>query len=375
MWPYFGTINKNLVTTTTTIVFCLFCQLTFSQGLPTELMELSFDDIDAIEIGSDIGTDQGAKKRKKNKWHVGYDYRRIVFDGYRDGTTDLSNSEVLWDGVLANRTQKNFPVLPDVITQELHLVKITYDLDPKSSVSVFLPFVKQATDHVSIAAGFSEFTLETSGIGDVTTSYVKRLDLFIGATTIFSAGISLPLGSIDETGDTPRNGAGTLEVLPYSMQLGSGTYDFPISFTYATKFSDSIWGNQALVKIRTGKNDRDYRLGNRLILSTWWNTQIHSTYQPYIKGIYQNWGRIIGADTSLQVPAPPGFPFPAAVTNPNLFGGQKINVVLGLKIDLSKVGIKGQKIDFEISTAVFQDLNGPQSQEDQQFKLGWTQNF
>jgi hypothetical protein len=38
----------------------------------------------------------------------------------------------------------------------------------------------------------------------------------------------LPTGSIDEVGDTPRNGSGTLERLPYTMQLGSGTYDFAV---------------------------------------------------------------------------------------------------------------------------------------------------
>ena len=36
------------------ILLSVFCQQALSQGLPTELMDLSFEDINTVEIGSEI---------------------------------------------------------------------------------------------------------------------------------------------------------------------------------------------------------------------------------------------------------------------------------------------------------------------------------
>ena len=54
-----------------------------AQKPPTDLTELNIEEILAPHI----------KKASQDRWRVGYGYLRATFDGYRDGTNNLSNGE------------------------------------------------------------------------------------------------------------------------------------------------------------------------------------------------------------------------------------------------------------------------------------------
>ena len=66
----------------------------------------------------------------------------------------------------------------------------------------------------------------------------------------------MPTGSIDEEGDTPR--APGSQQLPYTMQLGSGTWDFPLFLSFRKYEARWDWGMDASYTLRTCSNDRDY---------------------------------------------------------------------------------------------------------------------
>jgi len=352
------------------IVTNTVCQQAVAQGLPTELMDLSLEDINTMEIGSDMK----AIKSSNNggKWHIGYDYRSIRFKGYLDGNKEISNEDLLLMPGEEPSGDK-YLVLPDVVNQELHLLKFAFDLTSQSTLSLLLPYVKQSTEHISYVPDFAKYTLITQGLGDISSVFTHRIDRMMGETMVLSLGVSFPTGSIDEKGDILRQPDLDPKQLPYSMQLGSGTYDFPISITYAKQFSTSILGGQMLANIRTGRNERNYRLGSRLLVSLWYTTRIRATFQPHIKLVYQSWGRIVGEDEDLKIPGP--YPYALPVTDPNLYGGQKISAVLGLKIQLPKGKLRGHAIDFVYGVPVYQYLNGPQSQEDHQMRFAWTMDI
>lgn len=78
-------------------------------------------------------------------WRVGINYKQLKFDGYMHGTRELSNDDVLIDGVEA-RTDLNFPVLPTVIHQETLISSISYKLNVESSLTVSIPLIKQSTE-------------------------------------------------------------------------------------------------------------------------------------------------------------------------------------------------------------------------------------
>ena len=359
----------NIKITIFSVILCSgFIGQVYAQGVPSDLIELSMDDLFQAEIGS-IDASSAHSIETKERWNFSYNYRQLKFDGYRDGTTNLSNADVLFEPALGDtRTDDNFPVLPDIIVQEVHAFIAAYSLSDKTTVNVVLPYVKQSTDHFSIVPGFAEFNITSKGIGDITVAGSFQLSMSESEIWAASAGLSLPTGSIDEEGDTPR--APGDQQLPYSMQLGSGTYDIPASVSYTKMDSSMNWGAQLTGKLRIGDNDRNYTLGNRLSVSSWVKFKTISWVEPSVKFAYKYWGKIDGADTEIQVPG--AFPFPAAVTNPDLFGGKQADIFLGAKFPVLSAG---QYISVEISKPVYQDLNGPQSKEVYGFSTSFNFTF
>ena len=124
------------------------------------------------------------------------------------------------------------------------------------------------------------------------------------------------------------------------------------------------WGGELIGKIRLGKNDRDYRLGDSLMISSWLSLNTLEWVQPSIILSYIHWGRITGEDTELTVPG--AFPYPAPVTNPSLFGGEQAEVVVGFKFPLFS---SSRYFEIEFGKPFYQHLNGPQSGEEFRFGL------
>lgn len=126
-----------------------------------------------------------------------------------------------------------------------------YDFTDTYSIGLSAVHLKNEIELV----GFNhKINAETSGMSD-TVIDITRNDNFGENTTFhFGFGLSLPTGSIDQQ----QKG----RLISYSGQLGSGTYDFVPYISGKTKlgsweFSERLWG-----KIRTGRNHRDYRLGD-----------------------------------------------------------------------------------------------------------------
>ena len=87
-----------------------------------------------------------------SRFHFSTSYVKVRFDGYMDGTDDVSIDDVLWTPGEEPRTDENFPVVPTVITQEAVQLKGAYDLSEQWSLSLSIPYIRQETEHVSILA-------------------------------------------------------------------------------------------------------------------------------------------------------------------------------------------------------------------------------
>jgi hypothetical protein len=140
---------------------------------------------------------------------------------------------------------------------------------------------------VSIVPGFESFIIESSGIGDISLSVSRPVWRREGKQLLANAGLSLPVGSIDEVGPTPRV-PGTDTQLPFTMPIGSGTFDLTPSLTYAAGHNHWNWGSQLRGTFRIGENDRDYTLGNRPGLSAWVKRTSSSWVSPSLRFVLQS---------------------------------------------------------------------------------------
>ena len=336
----------------------------FAQSGPADLLGLTLEELFEAEIS---GYAYREKYPNKNRWHLTYRYQQSSFKDYKDKSTKRSIKDVMFVPGLEQRTAKNFPIVPKKITQEVHAFVLAYNVSDTTTLSTVVPFVYQGTDHVSSVPGYSQFMIRSKGMGDIVVLASQLITQYEDSRLDMSLGVSFPTGSIDERGDTPR--AAGNQQLPYSMQSGSGTYDFPISGMYSQQSRALNWGVELAAKIRTGRNDRNYRLGHRFSASSWVQFRSLDWVEPSIKLAYQYWGRISGADRDLQVPGP--FVFPSPVTNPNLYGGQQVDLVVAFKFPLTSKNT----IELEVGRPVYQTLNGPQSSEEYQLGLLFDVNF
>ena len=339
-----------------------------AQSPPTDLTELDLEQILALHI-------KRADEPKRSRWRIAYRFLHANFDGNRDGTADIPDEEVLFRLGTEDRTRDNFPIVPLTIVQKAHMFDVGFDFDEKWQFSLLLPYITQETDHISIVPGFDQFIISSSGIGDILLSATHAVWSQESHVVLASLGISLPIGSIDEIGPTPRE-PGTDTQLPFTMQIGSGTYDLAPSLTYAAGNGDWSWGGLVRNRTRLGENNRNYRLGDSLTLSAWLTKPVSKWLAPSAKLVFRSWGRIEGRDEELLPPnLPPEFPFPAAVTDPSKFGGKKLNLHGGSRLTWPGGWLANGAFEGDIAVPIYQSLNGPQPKEIWRCEMEWSWNL
>ena len=278
-----------------------------------------------------------------------YRFMRMDMAGNRDGTTDLTSAQVL----------EQFPVTPTEMTTDMHMLGAMYAPTDDLTVSVMAPYIFKSMEHVTRMG--TNFTTQSSGFGDIRLmSLYKILDQDRQRIHL-NAGISFPTGSTNQRDDTP---AGSDQVLPYPMQLGSGTFDLWPGGTYLGQSDNWSWGGQALGTIRLGTNGNSYRLGNRLNVSGWGARRWNNWFSTSVRLNGNTWGNISGADPRLNAAIIP-------TADPTLRGGTRLDVGFGLNFLVNKGALAGHRLAIEFALPVYQSLDGPQLETDWLLTLGW----
>ncbi|MFQ5983974.1 MAG: transporter [Alphaproteobacteria bacterium] len=295
----------------------------------------------------------GGHNPMQGTWMLSYQGMRMDMGGNRRGTSRVSISDVLND----------FMVAPREMTMDMHMVGVMYGITDDFGVMAMVPYLRKKMSHVNRVG--VDFTTKSEGVGDVQVSGSFRLRAGGGHGVRLSAGLSLPSGSIDEKDDTP---SGANQQLPYPMQLGSGTYDFLPGVTYTGRSDDYSWGGQLGATVRFGKNDNGYRWGNIYRLTLWaarrWTNWLSSSLR--VGG--ETEANIRGADPSLN-------PAMVPTADPNLRGGERIELGLGINLLAPSGALKGHRLAIEFGLPVYQNLDGPQLERDWTATIGWRKAF
>jgi len=136
-----------------------------------------------------------------------------------------------------------------VDTQELQ-TQVAYGLTARTNLLLFVPVIRK-----SAAAG--GVTRRSRGLGDVTLLVKQRVwkrnRLQTQDRLSLIGGVEFPTG---ESGESDRLGW-----LPRTLQLGSGSFDFPVGILYAHDAPRGFFAD-LLYTVRTGNDG--YRFGNTL---------------------------------------------------------------------------------------------------------------
>lgn len=334
------------------VVFCLLLAAAFShvQAADRHLHHASGH---ALHPGHEPIGAMGTHLHQEGNWMFSYRWMRMQMEGNRAGADRLSVSEVLGQG---------YSVVPERMDMDMHMFGAMYGVSDDLTLMLMLPWLEIEMEHVT-AMG-SRFTTTADGVGDVTLSGLYRLGQWGSHQLHLNAGLGLPTGSIDNRDDTPM---GTNQQLPYPMQTGSGTYSILPGITWLGAAAPLSWGAQALATIRLGENDNDYTRGDRYRLMAWVSRQDTAGWGASLRLDAQWWDDIEGRDSELA----PMMPMMVPTADPDLSGGERLDLLLGLSFSPADGALKGHRLAAEWGRPLYQDLNGPQLETDWTLTLGW----
>lgn len=318
------------------------------------LKELLSLDLVEINAGEDNTFYKGA-------WSVGYRYLYMNMEGYLDGQKSVSTAEIL----------KTFAIAQPRMSQEMHLIEASYAPTDRLSVLLGIPYIMQTTEHQRRPGANpfvgEEFDVTTDGLSDISAKLAYTVYKAASFQILTFAGVGFPTGSIDETGTVPR---GQNQPLPYTMQLGSGTYDLNPGIAYSAQAGKWSWGTEFMYKSRLGKNDAGYSFGDRYSATVYLTRRLFDWVAPSIVVTGRSWESISGRDPRLD-PVAKAVP----VANPNFYGGDRIDLIFRLNFAIPRGMLKGNRLSVEGGIPIYQDLNGPQVQSDYRFGVSWQWTF
>jgi len=284
---------------------------------------------------------------------LSYRYMYMDMDGNRSGRDTLTPEQVL----------QQFPVTPTRMTMQMHMLGAMYAPSDTLTLMVMAPYIIKEMDHLTRMG--TRFTTRSQGFGDISLSGLYTVFDRARQRLHLNLGFSVPTGSIEERDATPM---GPDQILPYPMQIGSGTVDLQPGITYLGQAGDWSWGTQAMGTLRLGENSNGYRLGNQLALTAWGARQWANWFSTSLRLAGRTWGNIDGQDSRLN-------PSLVPTADPSLRAGTQLDLGLGLNFYIPEGQWSGTRAAVEVNLPLYRNLSGPQLETDFSITAGVQASF
>jgi hypothetical protein len=205
----------------------------------------------------------------RGEWMLSYRFMRMEMAGNLAGEEAISPDDIVTSLANPHPGPMTVRVVPTKMTMDMHMLGAMYAPSDTITLMAMVNHVEKTMEHVTYQgmAGSSrlgEFSASAKGLGDTRLSALFRLFEAGEDRVVAQLGLSLPTGSIDETGRvlSPMNTAPVL-TLPYPMQLGSGSFDPLLGLTWTRTTGHWTFGTQASAVMRVHDNDQGYRWAMR----------------------------------------------------------------------------------------------------------------
>ncbi len=307
----------------------------------------------------------------------------MSMEGLLDGSDAVSADSLLGMPVMIGQPTGKFMAVPTSMDMTMLNIAAGYSFTDNLFGGIMFMYKDNSMEMKFNAmmqgnTGQSGFTMESSGIADTMLMGKYRLyandPLIPTRQSSLFFGLSLPTGSIDERNNKHPVAMRQSELLPYGMQLGSGTFDPTLGIVYSASKSPYWWGANAMYTARLYDNDRDYRLGNEFRLDLYGMYQLSHNLVAQVQLNGKYWDKIRGemdeSKTGVSghvIKNNPDSPFMTPLWDTNNYGGRKIITTIGLQWQPVPLHI----IEFDIGVPIYQDLNGPQLEEDLRVMISW----
>ncbi|MGB0851278.1 MAG: nitrous oxide reductase accessory protein NosL, partial [Bacteroidia bacterium] len=267
-------------------------------------------------------------------------YMNMGMEGSRSGTELLSDAEV----------HANHMVSPQDMRMSMYMLGGMWAPSDRVTLMLMQNLVSNKMDLTSkmMMGGMTmvrDFSTSSVGFGDLKASAMIGLWSKYHSSIHLNTGVSVPLGSVERTDETPMKEAAKL---PYAMQLGSGTVDANIGATYRGSSGQVSWGLQQLNTLRFGENSQGYNFGNMYQSNVWGAYAINKRFSSSLRVNGSIYEAIDGQDDELSIMMVP-------TANPANYERQLVRGFIGVNSLLANESIL---ISAEFGAPLYQHTDG-----------------
>ncbi|WP_406685649.1 transporter [Seonamhaeicola sp. MEBiC1930] len=287
-----------------------------------------------------------------HKGELMFSYRYMTMDmrQLRQGTDDATNMNAF----------ANYMVAPQTMTMSMHMLGGMYAPSDKLTFMVMANYIENEMS-LQMMSGMS-FNTNSSGLGDVKFSGLYSFFNKNRKSLHAEVGVTIPTGSIESKDVTPMSMSNDIQ-LPYPMQLGTGSFGSILGLTYLGQCDKFSWGHQLRAQINYLDNDQDYKFGNQYKLNNWVAVKAGDNISVSLRLEGALVDEIDGVSNLLN-------PMMVTTADTTNSGATFINSGFGLNYIINKGAFRGLRFAGEISTPLYQDLNGIQLKQNYNLTFG-----
>lgn len=257
-----------------------------------------------------------------------------------------------------------YMVTPLKMPMQMHMLGVMYAVSNKVTLSAMMNYITNNMDlQMRMPSGMtSKFSTKSNGLGDLKLGLLYKFINKNKNSLHGIVGLSIPTGTIEAEDETPMSSPSKVQ-LPYPMQIGSGTYDLDLGFTYLGQTTDFSWGSQLKATYRFGKNEYEYSLGNKYSFNNWfaYKTNNWLSFSGRLEGLVVE--SINGANPNLM-------PMMVTTADTSNSGGTFINAGVGFNLYAFKGSLKNVRFGFEYALPIYQEVIGIQLAQQQTITAG-----
>ncbi len=292
----------------------------------------------------------GDHVHKEGEFMLSVRLMRMAMDGVGSGTEELSDSDYSQN------------IKPQEMTMDMLMIGAMYGINDTFTL---MPMINVISKNMDLRNNMSsaEFDTGVSGLGDTKLFVLQKMKEESGhSLALLKYGISIPTGDIEAEDNIPGMGE---VLLPYPMQVGTGTWDLSLGGTYQWYLGENKKynvGTDALYTTRLGENDQDYTFGDDFNLNVW---GAYSYNKELSFSARLNWfwrDNVDGTAKDLTI-----MPTMNPTADPNSQGGNWTNLYLGTNLSFET----GDRLAFEVGFPVNQNVQGIQMLQELNMVLGW----
>ncbi len=282
-----------------------------------------------------------------------YTFSQENFSGVQFGTTEIPFVNVL----------EIYESSPFQRRNRVHRLNLAYGLTGNLTVRVAGAFAEYSRDVLD--QDLFLFATENDGLTDLEVEAMLTAYNTDALRSHLSLGVEVPLGSTDEVGVNAIDGTA---ILPYRMQLGTGSYAIVPGVTAQVQNEHGTVGAQVKARLRVNDNDRDYRWGDDVTANIWAALHLNEVIAMHTGVRAYREGSIEGFDAAMDPSRDPG-------EDVFLSAGTKVVIPLGINFRLTEGVLAGNTFGFEFLWPVHQDYENFRLTAERGFNITWRRTF